>query len=136
MVVIARRLPRRVNAEIRRTLGLPAPGKYGNEVVKLDGYTFQSLKERDRYLVLLMRQKTKLITDLKVHPRFEFQVNGKKIGSYTADFSYLEISGTGLDKEAELVVEDVKSQPTMTRTYRRNKKLMLAIYEIEVREIV
>ncbi len=112
--------------------GLP---KYRNVKVEIDGIVFGSQKEANRYKKLCQAKKMGLINNLEVHPKFEFRVNGEKIGSYTSDFSYLEMSGSGIDKEAELVVEDVKSQPTMTATYRRNKKLMKAVYGIEVREL-
>lgn len=137
MAVMVSRLPRKVRANISKVLGLPAPGKYGNTKVRCDGHKFDSLKERDRYLVLLMHQKMGEISGLKVHPKFNFEINGQKIGTYTADFSYMKISGIGLEKEANLVVEDVKSEPTRkARAYRRNLKLMKAIHEIQVKEVI
>lgn len=110
--------------------GLPPPGKFGNTMVKLDGHTFGSLKERDRYLVLLMRQKIGEISGLKVHPRFKLEVNGKKVGTYIADSSYYENHGLSF------VVEDVKSKPTRTAMYQRNKKMMKAIYGIDIKEVM
>ncbi len=129
MPVIVSRLPRKVKADISKVLGLPAPGKYGNVKVRLDGITFDSLKERDRYLVLLMRKRMGEISGFSVHPKFEFVINGKKVGSYTADFGYFENHG------ALLVIEDVKAKPTLTRMYQRNKKMMKAIYGIDIKEV-
>lgn len=130
MPVIVSRLPRKVKADVSKVLGLPAPGKYGNEKVRCDGIKFDSLKERDRYLVLLMRQKLGEISGLEVHPKFRFEINGKWIGTYTADFQYYA------DQGYLLIVEDVKSKGTLTAAYQRNKKLMKAIYRIDVREVM
>ena len=46
---------------------------------------------------------------------------------YRADFSYRE--------NGALVVEDVKSSATRTRTYLDKRKLMREIHGIEVREV-
>ncbi|KKM06917.1 hypothetical protein LCGC14_1739120 [marine sediment metagenome] len=67
------------------------------------------------------------ISRLEVHPKWEIFVNGQKICTYTADFVYWENSN--------YVVEDVKSQPTMTPVYRLKKKMMKAVHGIEIQEI-
>lgn len=46
---------------------------------------------------------------------------------YTADFSY-KFGG-------KLVVEDVKSKPTRTKEYLRNKKFMRSKFGIDIQEI-
>lgn len=46
---------------------------------------------------------------------------------YTADFSY-RFGG-------KLVVEDVKSKPTRTKEYLRNKKMMRSKYGIDIQEV-
>ena len=127
MVVIAHRLPRRVNAEIRRKFGR---SKYGNIKVKLDGITFDSLKERDRYLILLMRQKLGEISGLEVHPRFKLEVNGGKVCTYCADFQYFTCHSD--IKGSTFVVEDVKG--VKTAVYKLKKRLMKALLNIEIRE--
>lgn len=143
MAVIARRLPRKVQAEIRKSLGLSGPPKYGNEKVRLDSYLFDSLKEKNRYLVLLMRQKLGEICGLTVHPKFKLldKKNGQRAVSYVADFSYYthyEVAGMG---GGELVVEDTKGiDPktgwnTRTPVYKLKKRLMKELLNIEVREI-
>lgn len=106
--------------------GLP---KHRNVKVKLDGYTFDSKKEADHYLVLLMRQKMKEITRLEVHPRFKLEVNGEKVGTYVGDFSYI--------KNGKVIVEDVKSRPTSKlQTYRIKKKLLKSCFGIDIVEIM
>ncbi len=132
MPVIVSRLPRKVKTEISKVLGLPAPGKYGNVRVKLDGITFDSLKERDRYLVLLMRQKLGEISGLEVHPRFKLLDggNGERVVSYVGDFSYYTNQGF------IFVVEDVKARITRTAVYRLKRKLMKKIYGIDIKEVM
>jgi hypothetical protein len=56
-------------------------------------------------------------------------VNGVRIGEYIADFRYYDPS------QKHLVVEDVKSKPTMTPAYRMKSRLMKALYGIDVIEV-
>jgi hypothetical protein len=105
--------------------------KYRNRRVFQDGRWFDSQREADRARELQLMEKAGLITDLvldKRQLRYPLLVNGKKIGTYTADSRYYE---NGI-----LVVEDVKSKPTKTREYRRTRKHMRALYGIEIREII
>lgn len=94
--------------------------KYGNRKVTLSGIEFDSLKERDRYIVLKAAQQSGVISDLELQPTFELiprvteqVVVHKKTKdvikekfvqhpiSYIADFAYM--------KDGVKVVEDVKS---------------------------
>jgi len=68
-----------------------------------------------------------VIADLLVHQRFCLDVNGVHICDYESDFSYR--------RNGRLVVEDVKSRPTVTRLYRVKKKLMRAIHGVEIQEV-
>lgn len=139
MAVIVSRLPRKMKAEVRKMFGLPPPGKFGNEKVKLDGFIFDSLKERDRYLVLLIRQKLGEISNLTVHPRFKLKTDGQKVCTYVADFQYYICQGN--IKRSSLVVEDVKGKDprtgwdTRTPVYKLKKRLMKALLNIDIREI-
>src|SRR5574343_173201 len=102
--------------------------KYRNTKTVIDGVTFDSKKESARYSDLKLMHRAGGITDLTLQPKFDIVINGQKVCSYIADFSYVENGVT--------VVEDVKSE--MTRklpTYRLKKKLMKAVHSIEVREI-
>lgn len=102
--------------------------KYGNKKVKVDGFTFDSKKEASRYHDLKVKQLAGEIRELKLQVKFDFEIEGKKLASYIADFTYIE---NGL-----LVVEDVKSAATRKiRLYRLKKKLMMAIYKIEIKEV-
>jgi hypothetical protein len=118
-------LPRRLGA----ALATDTQPKYGNRKVEADGITFDSQKEGRRYWELkLMRQKGE-IRDLECHPVFRFDLNGVRIGRYTADFRYVD-AATG-----ETIVEDVKSEATKTTAYRLRKRLMKAFHSIDVKEV-
>ena len=102
--------------------------KYKNVKTILDGISFDSRKESARYSDLKLMHRAGAITDLTLQPKFDIVINGQKVCSYIADFSYVENGVT--------VVEDVKSE--MTRklpTYRLKNKLMRAVHGIEIREI-
>jgi hypothetical protein len=55
-------------------------------------------------------------------------VNGQKIADYVADFSFV-------DENGKATVEDVKSGPTKTASYRLKRKLVKALYGIEIVEV-
>jgi len=91
--------------------------KYGAVKCEFNGHKFDSKKERDRYIVLESMVASGHINDLELHPRFDLNVNGHKIGRYTADFRYSNADGS-------VVVEDVKSKATKTRDYILRKKIL------------
>jgi hypothetical protein len=107
--------------------GSPSPSKLHNVRTRVDGITFDSLSEAKRYGELKIETMAGVITDLQVHQRFCLDVNGVHICDYESDFVYCR-NGT-------LVVEDVKSKPTVTRLYRVKKKLMRALHGIEIQEV-
>lgn len=118
-------LPRRLGAA-------PTPErqpKYGNRKVEADGITFDSQKEGVRYWELKQLRQRGEIRDLECHPVFRFELNGVRIGRYTADFRYVDAT-TG-----ETIVEDVKSDATKTTAYRLRKRLMKAFHNIDVKEV-
>lgn len=96
----------------------------------IDGMTFDSRKEGRRYEKLALRLKAGEIGNLEFQVAYDMIVNGQLVTRYVADFRYLLVA-TG-----EMVVEDVKSKATrINRVYRIKKKLMKAIYNIEIKEI-
>ena len=101
--------------------------KYRNIKTQVDGITFDSKKEADRYIQLKLLVQSGYISHLRLQPNFPLMVNGKKIGKYVADFSYI--------KNGVKIIEDVKSKATMTPVYRMKKKI-LATYDppIEITE--
>jgi hypothetical protein len=101
--------------------------KYKAEKHRIDGYTFDSKKEAQRYADLRLLVEAGEIRDLRIHPRFPLEINPNCIVTYVADFSYLPKDGS------RTVVEDVKG--VKTPVYRLKKKLMKAIYGIDIQEI-
>lgn len=104
------------------------PRKYRNKPTEVDGIRFDSLKESRRYGELKVLQRAGRITDLEIHRGFPLDVNDYPIGRYECDFAY-RIDGA-------LIVEDVKSKITRKNpAYVIKRKLMRAIYKIEVQEV-
>lgn len=107
--------------------------KYGNTKVVDGGITFDSKAEHKRWQYLVLLQKAREISDLKLQVPFELippQVapSGKKERAtvYIADFAYVTSAGAR-------IVEDVKG--AVTPEFRLKRKLMLHVHGIEVQEI-
>lgn len=119
--------------------------KYHNRKAIHDGITFDSTKERDRYIFLKKAQEAGLISGLTLQPHWDAMPSKKEtyikhqkrkdkvcervlvrsIG-YTADFSYI--------KDGQLVVEDVKPTPNLvSRDVPLRLKLMLYFHNISVK---
>ena len=100
--------------------------KYRNKKVIIDGITFDSKAEGDRYIELKLLQKSGKISNLVLQPEFNYKgETGKKLFKYKADFQYN-------DGDA-VVVEDVKG--VRTPVYRIKKKLIEDQFKIEIIEI-
>src|ERR1700744_1896120 len=69
------------------------PPKYQNKRIECDGETFDSVKERDRWLTLRIMERHGDIHDLKRQIKYDFIVNGILICSYVADFQYRQALG-------------------------------------------
>lgn len=111
-----------------------AAPKYNNQKAERAGITFDSQKEARRYDELVVMLQAGIITDLRLQPQFTLQESyitetGQRIRAirYTADFSY-RFGG-------RLVVEDVKSAPTRTKEYLRNRKMVRSKYGIDIQEV-
>jgi hypothetical protein len=104
-----------------------ARSKYGNRRTMVDGIEFASAKEARRYMDLRLLEKARLIEDLQMQRRYRLEVNGYLICSYVCDFSYWD------NASRRLVTEDTKG--FRTPAYRLKKKLMKAIYGIDIQEI-
>ena len=105
--------------------------KYHSTKVGLDGMTFDSRKEAERYAELKIMQKAGKINDLKCQVEFELlpsQRDGGKVieraVKYKADFTYKE--------DGELIVEDVKG--FKTKDYILKRKMMLFFHGIRIKE--
>nr|UVN01762.1 MAG: protein of unknown function DUF1064 [Bacteriophage sp.] len=104
--------------------------KYHARKTTVDGITFDSRKEADRYLVLKGMEEGGSIEDLRRQVRYElvpaFDVDGRHYRPvyYVADFVYVE--------DGKEVVEDVKGM--RTDVYRLKSKLFAQRYGKAIKE--
>lgn len=104
--------------------------KYHAKKTVVDGITFDSKREADRYLVLKSMEEDGIIEDLRRQVRYElipaFDVDGKhhRPVFYVADFVYRE--------NGHEVIEDVKG--VVTDVYRLKRKLVAYRYGMDIRE--
>ncbi len=101
--------------------------KYNAKKITIDGHTFDSKREAERYCELKLFLRAKEIQNLQLQPRFLLQDgfvdkegNEHKKIEYVADFMYV-------DKSGKTVVEDVKG--VLTDVYKIKKKIFLKIYD-------
>jgi hypothetical protein len=111
----------------------PTPAsKYHNE----KSGRYASKKEAQRAAELQLLERAGAISELKEQQKWlllpaQRDANGELLErecSYYADFTYRDANG-------ELVVEDVKSEPTKTPEYRIKRKLMLWVHGVRIREV-
>ena len=105
---------------------LMAYSKYRNVKTVVDGITFHSKREANRYLELKLLVKAKEISNLELQPKFPCVVNGILVCNYLADFRYTDL------KNGLLVIEDTKGMKTAL--YKLKRKLMLACHGIDILE--
>lgn len=125
-----------------------AGNKFGaKKVTTPDGQKFDSIKERDRYVVLKLLERAGKITGLERQVKFELipsqreestevykagpQTGLPKPGAviekpctYVADFTYYQ--------DGKYIVEDAKG--CKTEAYKIKKKLMLNVHGIRIKE--
>ena len=121
--------------------------KYKNKKVTIDGKTFDSKKEANRYLNLKLLEKGGVIKNLQTQVKYvlipaqyegtgEYYTKGKHKGeekqrlvekecSYYADFVY--------EQDGETIVEDTKGMKT--DKYIIKRKLMLWVHKIKIKEV-
>lgn len=115
--------------------------KYGNKKIQIDGITFDSKKEAQRYSELKLMQRAGLISDLEMQKEFvlipaQFETvrtkdkKTKKVCieravKYKADFSY--------EQNGEIIVEDTKG--FKTKDYIIKRKLMLWVHGLKIVEV-
>jgi hypothetical protein len=117
----------------------PKPSKYHNKPqTDEDGTRHASTKQQRRWHDLKLLEKADEIMWLRREVEFPLAVNGQDCGSYIADHVYMERVINRVTRHQEAwreVIEDVKSEATKTPVYLLKKKLMKAIYGIEIREV-
>ena len=101
--------------------------KYRNRKTVVDGITFDSKREAERYKELRLLERGGLITDLRLQVPFELipKQPGERAVKYVADFVYTE--------NGRMVVEDVKGY--RTDVYRLKRRMMQAKYGITIQEV-
>jgi len=104
--------------------------KFKNVPTEVDGIKFHSKKEAIRYSELKLLMLGGVVKDLCLQVSHELVVSGQSVCRYIADFVYQE----KCDKTGTwtTVVEDTKG--FKTPEYKLKKKLMKAIYDIDIRE--
>ena len=95
-----------------------AYNKYRNIKTVVDGITFASKKEAQRYADLVLLARGGVIRELARQPKYALIVAGTKVGTYIADFTYFDVP-TGKD-----VIEDAKGMKTPV--YNLKKKILAA----------
>ena len=108
--------------------------KYGNKKTEIDGITFDSKKEANRYADLKICERCGIIKNLQRQVKYtlirgqRWRSDGKKHRDtiYIADFVYEDMDGN-------IIVEDVKG--FRTDAYRIKRELMKMLYDIEVQEV-
>ena len=104
--------------------------KYHNRKTTVDGITFDSKAEAERYTELKRLETIGVIKGLELQKSYRLckgrWENGKPFSiSYKADFVY--------NLDGDIIVEDVKG--FRTEAYQLKKKLMRAVYGIEITEV-
>lgn len=82
------------------------------------GMQFDSIGEKNRFLILQDMQKSGEISNLQRQVKFDLCVNNQKICTYIADFTYV--------KNGEEIVEDFKGY--ITPEFRLKQKLFKAVF--------
>ena len=101
--------------------------KYGAQKTTVDGITFDSKWEAQRWGELQAMERGGLVRDLERQVKYDIVVNGEKICRYVADFRYKIVDDDGGTKE---VVEDAKGFETAD--FKIKKKLMRAVHQIDL----
>lgn len=104
--------------------------KYHNNKTTVDGITFDSKAEAERYKELKRLELIGVIKGLELQKTYRLckgrWENGKPFSiSYKADFVYT--------LDGDVIIEDVKGY--RTEAYQLKKKLMRAVYGIEITEV-
>jgi hypothetical protein len=103
--------------------------KYRNRKTEYMGIHFASQKEKNRYQELLLLERAGLIKNIELQPRYDLVVNGHKLGFYRGDFRYEDVATDSV------ILEDVKSPATKTAVYQLKKKLVKALYGVDIVEV-
>lgn len=106
------------------------PSKYRNVKTQRFGQVFDSKKEAERYLELRSQLERGETKNLRRQVKYPFVLNTVKVATYIADYVYE-------DRWGNEIVEDVKGMKkgAAYQTFKIKQRLMLALYNIEVKEV-
>lgn len=113
-----------------KVLAVSKSSKYRNQKVVIDGITFDSKKEGEKYRQLKQLEQANEITELTLQPVFVLApavvLNGRKKQAlkYIADFQYKENGKT--------IIMDVKGM--LTDVYKIKRHLMKSLHDIDILE--
>ena len=108
--------------------------KYRSKKTTIDGITFDSKKEANRWMELKALESVGEISHLQRQVKYELipsqRIDGKVVErpcSYIADFVYHKLGSN------EVIVEDTKG--FRTADYKIKRKLMLQVHGIRIKEV-
>lgn len=105
---------------------IPKRMKYRNVKTEIDGIKFDSKKEANYYGKLKLLLKSGDVISFERQVRYNFELNGVKIGAYVADF-VIQWKTLGTK------VVDVKGMKLPI--YNLKKKMMKAFHGIDIMEV-
>lgn len=100
--------------------------KYRNKKTVVDGIVFDSRKEANYYGMLKLRLLAKDILSFERQIKMPVSIKGMHVCNYIADFKILHPGG----REEVIDVKGIR-----TPVYQLKKKLIKAIYNIDITEI-
>lgn len=101
--------------------------KYGAVPTVVDNVRFASKREAARYQDLKLLVRAGKINTLTLQPVFKLTIADQVIGKYIADFKYFDC------ESEQWVIEDAKGMKTAV--YRLKKKMVKALFNIDIREV-
>lgn len=101
--------------------------KYRAKRTVLDGVTFDSKGESQRFAFLSLMEKRGVISNLRLQVPYKMMHQDHLLTTYKADFVY--------DVGECEVVEDFKSSATRTQVYMLKKKMMRIMHGIAIKEV-
>ena len=121
------------------------PNKYRNRKTEVNGITFDSKREADRYLQLFWQLQRGEIRNLRLQAEFTLQEAfrdemGRKVEAirYRADFAYERETAPDCYGTTHWVrvVEDVKSEATRKdKVYQIKRKMLKDKFNIDIEEV-
>jgi hypothetical protein len=112
--------------EYRAAVAKPKRGnKFGAKKTMFEGILFDSKREAEVYRDLKLLERSGRISGFERQRKFDLIVNGDIIGTYRADFAFIDH-----DQDGKFRVVDVKG--VVTRDFKRVQKIVKAIYNVDV----